>query len=262
MRPASNRVSESFEEGRFSLGTSSSGVLYVEPRPAPRGVDLRFFTRRGGVSEAPFDSLNISKSVGDDAEAVERNLALTQEALGGVPSAWVKQVAGDRVVEVEDGGFAGEADGLITTSRDLSLVIGAADCAPVALVGKRAVGMVHSGWRGTLVGISGKAATRMERLESRAPVAYIGPCIRSCCYEVSEDLARTFAEEFGESVVSGRMLSIPEAIEIDLRRSGVEEIHDTGLCTGCRGDLFFSHRKQKPKTGRNLAAIVRSGEVA
>jgi polyphenol oxidase len=90
--------------------------------------------------------------------------------------------------------------------------------------------------------------------------AYVGPCIRECCYEVSEELARTFAAKFGEGVVSGRNLSMPAVIESDLRDAGVEEVHDLGLCTGCRPDLFYSHRKQGPLTGRNLAAVAR--EVA
>jgi copper oxidase (laccase) domain-containing protein len=114
--------------------------------------------------------------------------------------------------------------------------------------------MVHSGWRGTLAGISGKAARRMADDGVRA---YIGPCIRGCCYEVSEELAGTFAAKFGGGVVCGRNLSMPAVIASDLREAGVEEIHDLGLCTGCRPDLFYSHRKQGPFTGRNLAAVAR-----
>jgi purine-nucleoside/S-methyl-5'-thioadenosine phosphorylase / adenosine deaminase len=86
--------------------------------------------------------------------------------------------------------------------------------------------------------------------------AYIGPCIRGCCYEVSEELASEFAERFGLGVVSGRNLSLPDAIRADLEEAGVGEVHDLGLCTGCQPDLFYSHRKQGPKTGRNLAAVA------
>ncbi len=86
-------------------------------------------------------------------------------------------------------------------------------------------------------------------------MAYIGPCIRRCCYEVSEELAGKFADEFGEGVISGRRLSLPDAIRVDLERAGVEEIHDLGMCAGCRPDLFFSHRMEKPVTGRNLASV-------
>ena len=70
-------------------------------------------------------------------------------------------------------------------------------------------------------------------------------------------MAESFSREFGGGVVDGRHLSLPAAIRADLERAGVEEINDLGLCTGCRPDLFYSHRKQGPRTGRNLAAVAR-----
>ncbi|HZC18490.1 MAG TPA: polyphenol oxidase family protein, partial [Rubrobacteraceae bacterium] len=149
-------------------------------------------------------------------------------------------------------GLAGEADALLTHGKGYALIVAVADCVPVALVGEGVVGMVHSGWRGTLAEIGGKAARRMG-VKLRA---YIGPCIRGCCYEVSEELASRFAERFGPEVVSGRYLSLPDAIGRNLEEAGVEEVHDLGLCTGCRPDLFYSHRKQGPETGRNLAAVA------
>ncbi|MDQ3943437.1 MAG: laccase domain-containing protein, partial [Actinomycetota bacterium] len=86
--------------------------------------------------------------------------------------------------------------------------------------------------------------------------AYIGPSIRRCCYEVSAELAAEFATQFGDEVVSGRHLSLQDAIRVDLERAGVW-VKDLGLCSGCRPDLFYSHRKQGPLTGRNLASVVR-----
>lgn len=236
-----------------AVHTAAGGAVYVAPEPEPAGARIWFFTRLGGVSEAPYHSLNVSKVVGDKPEAVDENLSVIREALESRPSAWVRQVAGDGVARVSAAGFAGEADALVTSERDLCLSVAVADCVPVALVGGGGVGMVHSGWRGTLAGVSGKAARRMESSEARA---YVGPCIRGCCYEVSEDLAREFAGEFGDGVVSGRNLSLPDAIGIDLERAGVE-VHDLGLCTGCRPDLFYSHRKQGPLTGRTLATVAK-----
>ena len=234
---------------------AADGAAYVAPDPEPEGARVWFFTRLGGVSEEPYDSLNVSRKVGDRARVVEENLSIIRRAMGGRPSAWVRQVAGDGVVRVSEAGFAGEADALVTSEEDLCLVVGVADCVPVALVGERGVGMVHSGWRGTLSGIAGKAARSMgERYNVKA---YVGPSIRGCCYEVSEELTAEFAARFGPGVVSGRYLSLPAAIKVDLQRSGVEEIHDLGLCSGCRPDLFYSHRKQGPLTGRNLAAVAR-----
>ena len=228
------------------------GVRYVAPSPEPEGACVWFFTRNGGVSAPPYDSLNVSTSVGDAPDAVAENRARIKSAMNGGETAWVRQVAGDAVLCVSGPGFAGAGDALVTDREGLSLVVAVADCVPVALVGDGSVGIAHSGWRGTLSGVAGKAAAEVAGTVR----AYIGPCIRGCCYEVSEDLAGRFAERFGTGVVSGRMLSLPDAIRTDLEEVGVGEVHDLGLCTGCRPDLFFSHRKQKPKTGRNLAAVA------
>jgi YfiH family protein len=237
------------------MHAADGGAVYIAPNPEPEGAKVWFFTRLGGVSEEPYDSLNVSKMVGDKAAAVEENRSIIREAMGGRSSAWVRQVHADGVVRVSEPGFAGEADSLLTEETGFSLVVAVADCVPVALVSERGVGMVHSGWRGTLSGVAGKAARRMGN--AGRVRAYVGPCIRGCCYEVSEELAQKFARRFGTEVVSGRYLSLPAAIRADLERSGVEEIHDLGLCTGCRPDLFYSHRKQGPLTGRNLAAVAR-----
>lgn len=216
-----------------------------------------FFTRLGGVSEPPYDSLNVSTKVGDTTEAVSDNLDLIRDAMNGREAAWVRQQSGDRVFRVEYPGLAGEGDALVTSESGFSLVVAVADCVPVALVARDGVGMVHSGWRGTLAGISAAAVADMPS-EPSGVTAYIGPCIRGCCYEVSDEMARDFEERFGTGVVEGRYLSLPECISRNLKEAGVGEVWDLGLCTGCRPELFYSHRKQKPATGRNLAAVARS----
>lgn len=230
----------------------AGGVAYIAPEPEPESARVWFFTRKGGVSEPPYDSLNVSTLVGDGSEAVAENLSRIRAVMGGRPSAWVRQVAGDEIMRVEEPGFAGEADALVTRRKGYALVVAVADCIPVALVGEGTIGMVHSGWRGTLSRIGGKTA----RVVGTGTRAYIGPCIRGCCYEVSEELASEFAERFGPGVVSGRYLSLPDALRLDLDEAGSLEVYDLGLCTGCRPDLFYSHRKQGPKTGRNLAAVA------
>jgi polyphenol oxidase len=236
-----------------AIHIATGGAVYVAPDPEPEGAGIFFFTRLGGVSEPPYDSLNVSKKVGDSPGAVDENLALIRDAMAVRPAAWVRQVAGDDVVLVSEPGFAGDADALVTAEPDLCLSVAVADCVPVALVGHREVGMVHSGWRGTLAGVSGKTARRLAGSRVRA---YIGPSIRRCCYEVSEELAAEFAAVFGDEVIAGRNLSLQDAIRVDLERVGVE-VDDLGLCSGCRPDLFYSHRKQGPLTGRNLASVVR-----
>lgn len=232
----------------------AGGALYIAPDEQPEGARVWFFTRIGGVSESPYDSLNVSTRVGDELEAVDRNLNRIGLAMGEPPTAWVKQVSGDRVLRVNRDGMAGEADALITGEEDLALTIAVADCVPVVLTSRHEVAIVHSGWRGTLSEISSKAVRGMKDGPVRA---YIGPGIRRCCYEVSEALANKFAQKFGDDVVEGRYLSLPAAIRRDLENIGIDDIQDLGVCTGCRPDLFYSHRKQGPHTGRNLAAVVR-----
>lgn len=231
----------------------AGGVVWISPDPGPINASIYFFTRRGGVSRPPFDSLNVSVSVGDDRAAVLENLSRVRRVLGGREAAWVRQVHGDGVVCVVEPGFAGEADALVTRSPGLPLAVSVADCLPLVLVGNGVLGVVHSGWRGTYAEIAARAAGWMG--DPEAVSAYIGPCIRECCYEVSEAVAGKFGEKFGD-VVRGRRLSLPAAVESSLRGAGVENIYDVGLCTGCRGDLFFSHRVQKPRTGRMLAVAA------
>lgn len=239
---------------RERAADTPGGAPYVVPDPAPSGARIWFFTRKGGVSATPYDTLNISTLVGDESSAVEENLSRIRTAMDGRYSAWVRQVAGDGVVRVGEGRFAGEGDALVTGGEGFSLAVAIADCVPVALVGEGVVGMVHSGWRGTLKGISGKTAREMG--DPSSVRAYVGPGIRQCCYEVSEEIAGKFAGRFGREVVDGRMLSLSGAIRTDLCEAGVTEVHDLGLCTGCRTDLFYSHRMEGPKTGRNLAAVA------
>jgi purine-nucleoside/S-methyl-5'-thioadenosine phosphorylase / adenosine deaminase len=236
-----------------AIHTAKGGAVYVAPEGVPEGAGIFFFTRLGGVSDSPYDSLNVSRKVGDAPAAVDENLSLIREAMAGRPAAWVRQVAGDNVVRVCGPGLAGEADALVTAEPDLCLTVAIADCVPVVLVGEYEVGMVHSGWRGTLARVSGRTARSLRGPNLRA---YIGPSIRRCCYEVSPGLAARFRAEFGEEVVSGRYLSLQDAISSDLESAGVQ-VDDLGLCSGCRPDLFYSHRKQGPLTGRNLASVVR-----
>src|SRR5829696_4617297 len=240
-----NRVrTEGRESGAWVLG-SVKGVEYVAPKLEPEGARMWFFTRKGGVSKPPFDSLNISLKVCDDPDAVTENRNRIRDAMEGRELAWVRQVAGDGVVRVSRPGLAGEADALVTDEGGFSLVVAVADCVPVALIGDGAgeVAMVHSGWRGTIAEIVARVVREMDGDGIRA---YVGPCIRGCCYEVSAELAEEFARRYGRGVVSGRNLSLPAAIRADLEGEGVEEVHDLGLCTGCRPDLFYSHRKQGP----------------
>lgn len=225
------------------------------------GARAAFSTRLGGVSEPPFNSLNLGVLTDDDHEAVEQNRHLLATALGHEPEqvAFALQVHGTRLIEHPTelrGSFVvhsrtkeprdglPEADGHVVREPGLAPLVFVADCLPVALHGPGGLAMVHAGWRGLAGGIVGAAAEAVE-----ATTAAIGPGIGPCCYEVGEEVLDAFAG-LGEGVAAGRMLDLPEVARRLLAEAGVEQVESAGLCTSCEEALFFSHRRDHGRTGR------------
>jgi hypothetical protein len=202
----------------------------------PGGTAL-FTTRRGGVSEGPFASLNLGLLTQDDDECVAENRERVRSAVGAQRLAQGRQVHGTRVVV--DGGELEEADGQVTTQAGVAAIVLAADCLPIALAGPAGIGVVHAGWRGLAGGVieAGVEAT------GGAVAAAIGPGVGPCCYEVGDDLRAVFA-------TSGRWLDLKAVARARLEAAGVREVHDCGLCTACDAERFFSHRRDDGITGR------------
>jgi YfiH family protein len=226
---------------------------------AAAGVPHGFSLRTGGVSSSPYDSLNLGLSVGDAPEAVHENLRRLREAAkltGEIATA--AQVHGDRIVDQDLRELvaatepqAEGADALISSSAPVG--VRAADCVPILLAAGDRVAAVHSGWRGTRLKIAGRVA----RALSGEVVAAIGPCIGQCCYEVSEDLAVSFRGWFGASAVNEkRHLDLRFCVEASLREAGVTRIEQVPGCTSCDTVRFFSHRRDKGRTGRLLSFIA------
>jgi YfiH family protein len=209
----------------------------------PGGTAL-FTTRRGGVSEGPFASLNLGLWTEDEAERVHANRERVRAQAGVERLAQGRQVHGARVV-VDAQGIE-EADGQATTGRGVATIVLTADCLPVALAGPGAVGMVHAGWRGLAEGVleAGVAAIG-------AVVAAIGPGIGPCCYEVGDEVRAVFG-------TSERTLDLKAIARERLRAAGVETVHDCGLCTACDAERFFSHRRDRGVTGRQAGLAWRS----
>jgi YfiH family protein len=210
------------------------------------GARAAFSTRLGGVSEPPFDSLNLGILTDDDPEAVAENRRRLAVALGLDPEqiVFALQVHGTRLIDHPYGGPTPEADGHLVTATGPAPMVLAADCLPVALYGPGGLAMVHAGWRGLAGGILGAAAEAVE-----ATSAAIGPGIGRCCYEVGEEVLRAFAD-LGDGIGEGRMLDLPEVARRRLSEAGVERIESAGLCTSCEPELFFSHRRDQGRTGR------------
>ena len=227
------------------------------------------FSRRGGVSPPPFDSLNVSHGVGDDPENVERNRALLAKALRGETLAYLRQVHSDKVRVVRSGaGSRGfferetmpEGDAMVTDSEGVHLAIQTADCQAVLLYDpvRRVVANVHSGWRGSVANIAGKTVAEMKRAFGCDPVdirAGIGPSLGPCCSEfvnyeneIPRRLWKYRTKEF--------FFDFWAITRDQLAEQGVlpENVEIGGICTRCGTELFFSYRKEKV-TGR-FAGII------
>jgi hypothetical protein len=142
-----------------------------------------------------------------------------------------------------------EADGHATDRPGLAPLVFVADCLPVALAGERGVAMLHCGWRGLAAGIVGRG---VEEVEARA--AAVGPGIGPCCYEVGDEVRDAFGD-LGEGISSGRMLDLREVARRLLVAAGVERLEISELCTSCHPELFFSHRRDRGRTGRQAGLI-------
>jgi YfiH family protein len=230
----------------------------------PRTIDVSlpggrasFSTRRGGVSEGPYESLNLGILTDDDQTRVARNRDLLAGDLGLDPErvAMGWQVHGADILEWPEppagGGYASpgaelvKVDGHATSVPGLGLLVLVADCLPVALIGSGRAAMLHCGWRPLAAGIVEKAVASFG---DEPPAAAIGPGIGRCCYEVGEEVLAEFAGL--EGVAEGRMLDLRLVARRKLEAAGVGAIVDVDLCTSCRADLFFSHRRDRGVTGR------------
>lgn len=242
-----------------------------------------FSTRNGGVSSGFYTSLNCGLHVGDDGDAVKENRRLLAEANGFDFSAWTcaEQVHGGAVhiVEANDTGAGRlkheeaikDTDGILTDQAGVFLASFYADCVPLFFYApdRRVIGVAHAGWKGTVARIGAEMVRRMGehwQVEPQAIHAAIGPSIGACCYEINDVVANRVRDVLGdqakrvlEPAGDGKyMLNLQETNRILLVEAGIlpEHIEVSHLCTSCRTDLFFSHRKEAGKTGRMTAFIA------
>jgi purine-nucleoside/S-methyl-5'-thioadenosine phosphorylase / adenosine deaminase len=218
---------------------------------APGPYSVAFSTRIGGVSEPPFDTLNLGRLTEDDPVHVQENRRRLCAEVGADPERlrYGRQVHGTVVRRAR--GCGEPADGVWSDTRGESVLVFAADCLPVALVrtegAEPGVAAVHVGWRGLLGGVVEAAASALGRGKL---AAVVGPGIGRCCYEVGEEVARPSRARFGAGIVQGRRLDLRRAVERALRDAGAAAVSHVDLCTACHPDLFFSHRRDGARTGR------------
>lgn len=248
-----------------------------------------FTTRIGGVSEKPFGTLNCGLHVADSDESVVANRTRVADAIGMPLSGWVygEQVHGSDVAFVTGAdkgkGTAARFDALqskdafITNETGICLAAMFADCVPLYFYDPehRVVALAHAGWKGTVLQIAGQTVRAMEERFGSSPeriAAAIGPSIGICCYEVDDTVmnqVRPLLQELDEpqpaegNVVyepspNGKwMLNLQEINRQIMIKAGIlpSRIELTRLCTSCRVDKFFSHRKEQGATGRMIAWI-------
>jgi YfiH family protein len=214
------------------------------------GYEVAFSTRHGGVSEGPFESLNLGKLTRDSEENVEENRRRLCAAVGvDAGRLTFNRQRHSAVVHRAVGGRRGtDGDGIWTDEPGVPMLAFTADCVPVAVVGagRPALALLHVGWRGLLDGIVHEGVQAL----GSAGRAAVGPGIGPCCYEVGDEVAGPFRERFGDDVLAGRNLDLRAATERALRDAGVGKIERFDLCTSCNEGLFFSHRRDDGVTGR------------
>lgn len=245
--------------------------LLIPDWPAPATVHAAVSTRAGGVSPAPWDSLNLGTHVGDDPARVRENRARLQAALAAIAPAqapqWLNQVHGTRVVEAEPdagrrAGWLPDADAVTTTRAQLPCVVMTADCLPVFFCDRAGtrVAVAHAGWRGLCEGVL--EATLAVFPDPAQVLAWLGPAIGPDAFEVGGEVRDAFlarqagaAVHFRPSPNDGRFLAdIYGLARLRLAAAGVTAISGGGLCTFSDGERFFSYRRDG-QTGRLAAAI-------
>ncbi|MFC1641243.1 peptidoglycan editing factor PgeF [Myxococcota bacterium] len=269
---------------RFSLTQDVdelAPIALVSPLLAAAGFRHAFFTRLGGVSQGSYESLNCSFSVGDVPHKVEQNLTRVARYLDLDPLQifWLTQVHGRQVrrigsEELTDKIRQQEGDAIISRARGLGCAVRVADCVPV-LLGEQvsgAVAAVHAGWRGVVRGVLSAAIQGLETDLARRGdwVAAIGPHISVEAFEVSPDVAESLRRASPAGAVLDHSLgprpraNLRRIVRAQLEQLGVpgDQVDDIPGCTFGQPQLFFSFRRDGPKSGRHLAAIVCRGPRA
>jgi purine-nucleoside/S-methyl-5'-thioadenosine phosphorylase / adenosine deaminase len=232
-----------------------------------------FMGRRGGKSVGPYAGLNVSYRVGDDPKVVSQNVCDTKLAVGIHDGRIVtmKQVHGDNIVEVKDKNLkeAGEADGMMTGEKDIYLGVLTADCVPLLFVApkQKLAAAVHAGWRGTMEGIAEKTVRLFKTqydVEPNDLEVALGPSIGVCCYEVKDDVTGPLMKKWGKLTTpsifirEGKSFVNLRRLNRDiLRACGVlgNKLFQVGPCTSCAADEFFSYRRERRETGRQISFI-------
>jgi YfiH family protein len=233
-------------------------------------------TRHGGVSPAPFDTLNLSHTTGDNAANVAVNLQRLHDALAldAMATVCASQAQADRVAIVSArhcGTCVTGVDALLTNEPSVPLLLRFADCVPILFFDpvQRAIAVTHAGWRGTVTQIAAKTVQAMRDAFGTRPrdlIACIAPSIGPCCYRVSDDViarVRAAFDNADELLIphdGGAHFDLWQANARQLRAVGVEQIEIAQICTAHRTDEFYSWRAESGNTGRFGALVAMTND--
>jgi YfiH family protein len=219
-------------------------------------------TRHGGLSEAPYSSLNLGVHTEDAPAVIEQNLALFCEDLGISPEDLARsyQVHGDKIWVTGRPGYQTGFDALVTVQPGVFAGVGIADCTPILLADPvtRVCAAIHAGWKGTVAKIVEKTAKRMIENRGSHPAdirAYIGPCISQAHFEVGDEVAAQFDSAFKTRNGAKWHVDLKAANAAQLIALGIQQIEIDPACTVENNADYFSHRTEKGVTGRMLALI-------
>jgi len=224
------------------------------------GYEVVFSTRQGGVSEGPFQSLNLGRMTGDEPERVDENRRRLCAEVGADPEkiALNRQQHTAIANRAVPGSRGVPGDGLWSDTPGEPMLALAADCLSIAIArangSEPALAVLHAGWKGLLEGVVDECVRVLggSRLQ-----AMIGPAIGPCCYEVGPEVEEAFAARFGAGLMRARKLDLWSAGERALRAAGVEQVERADLCTRCNPELFFSERRQgKPRGTHGVLGVV------
>jgi len=244
------------------------GLRYYSFDIFSRTVTQAVFTRRGGVSSAPWHSLNLGGSVGDDPSHVAENRIRIFQAVRREPASlhdvWL--VHGTDIVYADAPRPLDQpplrADIIFTDNPAVTLFMRFGDCVPILFHDpiKNVIGLAHAGWMGTIRGVVKSAVEGMQSRYGSKPeniVAGIGPAIGVDHYEIGQDVISQFQEKYpqdADQILQTRdgstCLDLWTANAIQLKNAGVEQIQISSICTACHLDDWFSHRAEKGRTGR------------
>ena len=231
--------------------------------PAPGNVHAWSTFRAGGVSEAPYDQLNLADHVGDDKHAVSRNRQLLKQSLA-LPAepCWLEQVHGIDVIEASTAMENSVADGSFTSKPGCVCVVMTADCLPVLLCDKQGtvIAAVHAGWRGLLQGVIPAAVEKLQ-VQNDQILAWLGPAIGPQSFEVGREVKEAFLDAdlnnggaFLPSTAGHFVANLYQLAELQLKRLGINDVYGQKWCTYQDKAHYFSYRRDGV-TGR-MASLI------